>query len=154
MPTEMHFMSYKTYPDSFRLHRLLTSARRIKKTWGLGSECKLSHLSISISISCSLVPPLFPLSHIRICQNAFGEKLVRDIKPQPYHRWNSFFPRSICSWKWAASKQSIKWKESNESRDRIFRWSLLLTQHSLNCFASMGEVKLRPHVSLVAVSFQ
>ena len=29
-----------------------------------------------------------------------------------------------------------------------------LTQHSLNCLASMGEVKLSPHVSLVAVSFQ
>ena len=29
-----------------------------------------------------------------------------------------------------------------------------LTQHSLNCLASMGEVKLRPQVSLVLGSFQ
>jgi hypothetical protein len=27
-------------------------------------------------------------------------------------------------------------------------------QHSLNCFASMGEVKFNPHVSLVMGSFQ
>lgn len=29
-----------------------------------------------------------------------------------------------------------------------------LTQHSLNCLASIGEVKFNPHVSLVIVSFQ
>lgn len=30
----------------------------------------------------------------------------------------------------------------------------VLTQHSLNCLASIGDVKLRPHVSLVIGSFQ
>ena len=30
----------------------------------------------------------------------------------------------------------------------------ILTQHSLNCLASIGDVKLRPHVSLVIGSFQ
>lgn len=30
----------------------------------------------------------------------------------------------------------------------------VLTQHSRNCLASMGEVKFRPHVSLVMGSFQ
>lgn len=29
-----------------------------------------------------------------------------------------------------------------------------LTQHSLNCFASMGDVKFKPQVSLVIGSFQ
>lgn len=29
-----------------------------------------------------------------------------------------------------------------------------LTQHSRNCFASMGEVKFKPHVSFVIGSFQ
>lgn len=35
-----------------------------------------------------------------------------------------------------------------------FVTDLILTQHSLNCFASMGEVKFKPHVSLVMGSFQ
>lgn len=30
----------------------------------------------------------------------------------------------------------------------------ILTQHSRNCFASMGDVKFSPHVSLVMGSFQ
>lgn len=30
----------------------------------------------------------------------------------------------------------------------------LLTQHSLNCFASIGDVKFSPHVSFVIGSFQ
>lgn len=30
----------------------------------------------------------------------------------------------------------------------------ILTQHSRNCLASMGDVKLRPQVSLVIGSFQ
>lgn len=39
----------------------------------------------------------------------------------------------------------------------ISKWKIhciILTQHSLNCLASMGDVKFKPHVSFVIGSFQ
>jgi len=35
-----------------------------------------------------------------------------------------------------------------------YRYLIVLTQHSLNCLASIGDVKFKPQVSLLCGSFQ
>jgi hypothetical protein len=49
----------------------------------------------------------------------------------------------------------VRERERDSDRgEEGFASVFVLTQHSLNCFASIGDVKLRPQVSFVMGSFQ